>query len=189
MPATRITRSPPEVGTANGCDTSFSPSTVTSAIALVPPFGRPVNSARPCASVVADRVAPPTVTLTCCPGALLPIASRTTRTVTVPFGKLRRRDRAAVDQRRIGHVLRRAPVDRDRQAPRKLPTPKKTNSQSALLVIGSSRSRLHRMSAVLAEARVGIVARSARRARDGGSGKRDPPYVVRRSFEVSARAA
>ena len=45
MPATRMTRSPPDVGTANGCETSFSPSTVTSAIALAPSFGRSVNSA------------------------------------------------------------------------------------------------------------------------------------------------
>ena len=41
-----------------------------------------------------------------------------------PVRKLRRRDRPAVNQRRVGHVLRRRAGDRARRAPCKLPTSK-----------------------------------------------------------------
>ena len=93
----------PLAGTLNGCDTSASPSTVASARPSCP-TGRPVNSARPFASVVAVTVFPPIVTRTVWPGASLPIDSRTTRTVTVPVGQLRRRQRAPVNQRGIRHL-------------------------------------------------------------------------------------
>jgi hypothetical protein len=86
MPATRMTRRPPAVGTLNGCERSVSPSTVASAIAS-PPRGSALNSARPWASVVAVKVFCPTLMCTCWPAMLLPIDSRTTRTVTVPFGR------------------------------------------------------------------------------------------------------
>ena len=84
-PAMRMTRRPPDVGTVNGSDTSGSSLTVVSARAS-DPTGRSVNSARPWSSVMAVLAAPPAVTRTSWPTMLFPMASRTTRTVTVPFG-------------------------------------------------------------------------------------------------------
>ena len=84
-PATRMTRRPPDEGTMKVSDTSASPLTVASARTSAP-AGRFGNSARPWSSVVAFRAAPFTVRRTACSATLLPIASRTTRTVTVPIG-------------------------------------------------------------------------------------------------------
>ena len=63
-----------------------------------------------------SRLTPFTVRRTAWPAMLLPIASRTTRTVTVPVGSSARRNRAAVDQRRVGH--RDLRDGRDRQGTR-----------------------------------------------------------------------
>lgn len=85
MPAINATLTPPREGTGNSCDVSVSPSTVAVAC-TVAPAGSPLNCARPCSSVFVVRLSPPTVNVTSCPATLLPIRSRTTRTVTVPAG-------------------------------------------------------------------------------------------------------
>jgi len=88
MPAINATRTPPFTGASNCCDVSVSPSTVAVACTLVPGV-MPENWARPCASVLTVRLSWPTwpiVSVTSCPATLLPIRSRTTRTVTVRSG-------------------------------------------------------------------------------------------------------
>jgi len=85
IPAISATRTPPFSGTENACEVSVSPSTVVVACTEVP-AASPSNCARPCSSVVALREAEPTLSVTAWPAMLLPIRSRTTRTVTVRSG-------------------------------------------------------------------------------------------------------
>ena len=75
----------PSAGTANSCEVSVSPSTMVVACTAVP-AASPSNCARPCSSVLAVRVSAPTLSVTAWPAMLLPIRSRTTRTVTVRSG-------------------------------------------------------------------------------------------------------
>ena len=155
-----MTRRPPDAGTVNGSDTSCSPSTVASARTSAP-AGRSGNSARPCVVGRARFAACPlTVRRTSWPATLLPIASRTTRTVTVPLGS----SGAGMARPWIsdGSGMLICAEARSPRPKAQGPSPKaqspKPEAQAA-----SHRRRLQLRAAVLAEPRVGVVGRAARR--------------------------
>ena len=84
-PATSATRTPPAAGTVNSCERIVSPSTMASAV-TGDPAGTAMNCARPCASVTAVAGPSGVTSVTSWLGTLLPMRSRTTRTVTAALG-------------------------------------------------------------------------------------------------------
>ena len=72
------------------------------------PAASPSNCARPCSSVLPLRDSLPTLSVTACPAMLLPIRSRTTRTVTVRSGNSGAGSGVPAIARGIGHVDLRA---------------------------------------------------------------------------------
>ena len=145
MPATRITRSPPLVGTLNGCDSQRLAVHRRGRARLLARPARLLNSARPIASVVAVTVVPPIATRTVWPGASLPIDSRTTRTVTVPVGSSGAGKRPPVDQRRVRHLPWAEATGAGRQD--------RGRRQEAEVL----HARTRPLAALLAESRVGVV--------------------------------
>src|SRR6187549_2886025 len=86
-PATSTTRTPPDDGCVNGCETRRSPATTATAVYAVP-GRRPSNAARPAPSVFRVPTTAPlaSVSVTSWPTTLLPSVSRITRTVALPDG-------------------------------------------------------------------------------------------------------
>ena len=154
---------------------SCSPSTVASR-APVPPAGRPVNSARPCSSVIAVRSSPPTVIVTCCPAMLLPIASRTTRTVIVPVARSRAGSALPWISDGSGmSELRAARTPRTPSTRTSAPNPRTREPANSLTA--SPIPQL--IAAALAESRVGVVRRATREALLPGRSRRGGPDRTR----------
>ncbi len=84
-PATSATRTPPAAGTVNSCERIVSPSTTASAVTR-DPAGTAMNCARPCPSVTPVTRPSGVTRVTSWSGTLLPMRSRTTRTVTAALG-------------------------------------------------------------------------------------------------------